>query len=39
MLEKEEVVEIVEAFQKGEATLGEVYDAFEDWDGDPAEIL
>jgi hypothetical protein len=39
MLDKEEVVEIVEAFHKGEATLGEVADALDDWDGDPAEVL
>jgi hypothetical protein len=39
MYEQEEVEAIIADYQKGEATLGDVYDALENWDGDPAEVL
>jgi len=39
MYSKEEVEAIIARYQKGEATLGEVADALDNWDGDPAEVL
>lgn len=39
MLDKDEVIEIVEMYNAGEADLSELQDAFDDWDGDPFEIL
>jgi hypothetical protein len=39
MLDKEEVQEVVEAYHNGEADISDLWDAFDDWDGDPFEIL
>jgi hypothetical protein len=39
MLDKDEVVEVVEAYHAGDADLDELMDAFDDWDGDPFEVL
>jgi hypothetical protein len=39
MLDKDEVIEIVEAYHAGEADLQDLQYAFEDWDGDPFEVL
>jgi NTP pyrophosphatase (non-canonical NTP hydrolase) len=39
MLDKEEVQEVVDAYHNGEADLSDLAEAFEDWDGDPFELL
>ena len=39
MLEKEEVQEVVDAYHSGEADIEDLWDAFDDWDGDPFELL
>lgn len=39
MLDKEEVQEVVKAYHEGEASLADLQDAFDDWDGDPFEVL
>jgi hypothetical protein len=39
MLDKEEVQEVVDSYHAGEADLQDLWDAFDDWDGDPFELL
>ena len=39
MLDKEEVEAVVKAVHEGEATLADLQDALDDWDGDPFDVI
>jgi hypothetical protein len=37
--DEEEIREMYSDFEKGEISAWEMYQAFEDWDGDPIEVI
>lgn len=39
MYDQEQVEEIVRDYEEGNASLGDLADAFDNWDGDPFAVL